>query len=183
LAEAAVLARISYFQIREKHLTAGQLFELTRRAAAVTENSETRLLVNDRIDVALAAGADGVHLTETSIPVDQVRRALGRRLLLGVSTHTLDGVRAARDGGADFMVFGPVFPTPSKPEADTGAGLTSMRDAVDAAGSIPVLALGGVNLENFGTCLAAGAAGLAGIRLFSDPDRLNDICAIIRSSL
>jgi thiamine-phosphate pyrophosphorylase len=140
------------------------------------------VLVNDRIDVALAAGADGVHLTETSIPVDQVRRGMGRRLLVGVSTHTLGGVRTAREGGADFLVFGPLFFTPSKPEADTRAGITSLHDAVEVAGSIPVLALGGVDLKNFTTCLATGAAGVAGIRLFSDADRLPDISATIRGT-
>ncbi|HEX7773081.1 MAG TPA: thiamine phosphate synthase, partial [Pyrinomonadaceae bacterium] len=110
---AAVEAEVTLIQIREKSLPARALYELATRAAEITRNSKTRLLVNDRADIARAAGADGVHLTSQSLPADVVRNIFGPEFLIGVSTHSLDEARAARDGGADFVVFGPVFETES----------------------------------------------------------------------
>src|SRR6185369_14410224 len=109
LVRAAVEAEVPLFQIREKSLPARELYELTSRAAEITRGSKTRLLVNDRSDIARAAGADGVHLTSQSLPADVVRNMFGSEFLIGVSTHSLDESRAARNGGADFVVFGPVF--------------------------------------------------------------------------
>ncbi|HYO91566.1 MAG TPA: thiamine phosphate synthase, partial [Pyrinomonadaceae bacterium] len=108
----AVAQRVSLIQLREKNLSARTLFQLATQAAAITRHSSTRLLVNDRPDIARAARADGVHLTTRSLQVGVVRHAFGDELLIGVSTHTLDEARAARDGGADFAVFGPIFETP-----------------------------------------------------------------------
>ena len=113
LIEKAVCAEISLIQIREKSITAGQLFELAARAARLTRNSETKLLVNDRADVALAAGADGVHLTARSLRAAIVRRNFPENFIIGVSAHSLEGVRDARVAKADFATFSPVFATPS----------------------------------------------------------------------
>src|SRR5215213_3988547 len=113
LTAAAVAARIPLIQLREKNLSARMLYELATNAARLTRGSDTRLLVNDRADIARAAGADGVHLTTRSLEAAVVRRAFGEDFLIGVSAHSLEEARAARDGGADFAVFGPVFDTPS----------------------------------------------------------------------
>jgi thiamine-phosphate pyrophosphorylase len=163
---AAVEAEVVLLQIREKSLPARVLYELATRAAEITRGSKTRLLVNDRADIARAAGADGVHLTSQSLPAGVVRRTFGSEFLIGVSTHSLDEARAARDGGADFVVFGPVFETESKRGFGAPQGLDKLRQVADELRGFPVLAIGGISLENAGACFDAGASGVAAISLF-----------------
>jgi thiamine-phosphate pyrophosphorylase len=163
---AAVEAEVVLLQIREKSLPARVLYELATRAAEITRGSKTRLLVNDRADIARAAGADGVHLTSQSLPAGVVRRTFGSEFLIGVSTHSLDEARAARDGGADFVVFGPVFETESKRGFGAPQGLDKLRRIADELRGFPVLAIGGISLENAGACFDAGASGVAAISLF-----------------
>ena len=166
LVQAAVTAQVSLVQIREKMLSTRVLYELVVQAVAMTRESSTRVLVNDRFDVARAAGADGVHLTTVSLPPAVVRAACGAEFLIGASTHSLDEARAARDGGADFIVFGPVFETESKRAYGPPQGLEKLRGVTKELKSFPVLAIGGVTLDNAVSCYTAGAAGIAGIRLF-----------------
>jgi thiamine-phosphate pyrophosphorylase len=194
LLNAAVAAEVTLFQIREKALHARVLFELVVRAVEITRGSKTRLLVNDRSDIARAGGADGVHLTGESLPVDVVRRIYGPEFLIGVSTHSLEEARAAQLGGADFVVFGPVFETGSKRAFGEPQGLEKLREVTSnpwsAATSrrfgrarsepFPVIAIGGITLDNAKECLQAGAAGIAGISLFGDPDRISLIAESIR---
>jgi thiamine-phosphate pyrophosphorylase len=163
---AVVEAEVVLLQIREKSLPARVLYELATRAAEITRGSKTRLLVNDRADIARAAGADGVHLTSQSLPAGVVRRTFGSEFLIGVSTHSLDEARAARDGGADFVVFGPVFDTESKRGFGAPQGLDKFRQVADELRGFPVLAIGGISLENAGACFDAGASGVAAISLF-----------------
>jgi thiamine-phosphate pyrophosphorylase len=163
---AVVEAEVVLLQIREKSLPARVLYELATRAAEITRDSKTRLLVNDRADIARAAGADGVHLTSQSLPAGVVRRTFGSEFLIGVSTHSLDEARAARDGGADFVVFGPVFETESKRGFGAPQGLDKLRQVADELRGFPVLAIGGISLENAGACFDAGASGVAAISLF-----------------
>ncbi len=145
-----------FIQIREKDLSARDLFDLTHRAVALTK---TPILVNDRADIALAAGAAGVHLPGGSIAPHELRRLVG---LIAVSCHTLDEVRRAAEEGADFVVFSPVFATPGK---GPPVGLDALARAA-ASVRIPVLALGGVTESNANLCISNGAAGIAGIRIF-----------------
>lgn len=163
---AAVEAEVVLLQIREKSLPARVLYELVTRAAEITRDSKTRLLVNDRADIARAAGADGVHLTSQSLPAGVVRNIFGFEFLIGVSTHSLDEARAARDGGADFVVFGPVFETESKRGFGPPQGLDKLRQVAEELRGFPVLAIGGISLENAGACFDAGASGVAAISLF-----------------
>src|SRR6185436_16502040 len=114
LVEAAVSAKIDLIQIREKELSTKVLYQLSTSAARITSGSPTKLLVNDRADVAATAGADGVHLTSVSLPPEVIRNNFGAEFLIGVSTHSLAEAVAAQRGGSDFVVFGPVFDTPSK---------------------------------------------------------------------
>ncbi len=165
-------AGVSLIQLREKNLTAKTLFELARGAASITRGSATRLLVNDRADVALAAGADGVHLAANSISAGIIRRSFGPNFLIGASAHSLDEARAAEESGADFAVFGPVFDTPSKRIYGNPLGLEKLRNAAQALKPFPLLAIGGITLENFQDTLRAGAVGVAAIRLFNDPATL-----------
>jgi thiamine-phosphate pyrophosphorylase len=145
--------------------------ELTRFAIVETRATAARVLVNDRLDVALAANAAGVHLGEKSLPLETVsewRRSAGRPdFLIGVSCHSLEAARAAARGGADYVFFGPVFATPSKAAFGPPQGIERLRE-VCASVEIPVLAIGGVNLENARACITAGASGIAAIRLFQD---------------
>ena len=181
LVRAAVDAEVPLFQIREKSLSGRVLFELVARAAELTRGSKTRLLVNDRSDIARAAGADGVHLTTHSLPVDVVRKIYGAEFLIGVSTHALDEARAARAAGADFIVFGPVFKTESKRVYGPPQGLDKLSEVTRELGEFPVVAIGGITLENAGECFRAGASGVAAIRLLSDAHQLLDRIHKIRS--
>ena len=169
---AAVAEGVQLIQLREKRLTARVLFELTARAAEITRGTATRLLVNDRADVAAGAGADGVHLTTRSLETKVVRRTFGDDFLIGVSAHSLAEATDARDGGADFVVFGPIFPTQSKAEYGPPLGVDRLADATSKLAPFPLLALGGISRDNAQECLHAGAWGVAGIRLFSDPSTL-----------
>ena len=167
-------ARVPLIQLREKNLRARVLFELTTRAALITRGSATRLLVNDRADIARAATADGAHLTTRSLRASDVRRAFGEGFLIGVSTHTLPEALEARDQGADFATFGPVFETPSKSVYGPPVGLEKLNEASLRLSPFPLVALGGITLENATAAIRAGASGIAAIRLFSDPHNLED---------
>jgi thiamine-phosphate pyrophosphorylase len=155
-------------------LHARVLFELVARAAEITRRSKTRLLVNDRSDIARAAGADGVHLTTRSLPVEVVRKMFGAEFLIGVSTHSLKEARAAQIAGADFVVFGPVFKTESKRVYGEPQGLDKLLDVTQALGEFPVVAIGGITLDNVAECFHAGARGVAAISMLSDPQNMKD---------
>lgn len=172
LVRAAVDADVPLFQIREKSLPARVLYELVARAAEIAYGSRTRLLVNDRSDIARVAGADGVHLTTQSLPVEVVRSLFGAEFLIGVSTHSLDEARAARAGGADFVVFGPVFETESKRAFGEPQGLGKLAEVTRELGEFPVVAIGGITLDNVDECFQAGARGIAAIRLLNDTENL-----------
>ena len=178
----AVAARIDLVQIREKNLSASVLYQLATSAAGITKGSATKLLINDRSDVAAAAGADGVHLTTASLPTAVVRQAFGEGFLIGVSTHSLEEANVARHGGADFVVFGPVFATASKSEYGAALGLTSLARVSSELSPFPVLALGGVKIGKVAACMRAGARGIAAIRMLQQADQLADIADEIRRS-
>jgi thiamine-phosphate pyrophosphorylase len=181
IVRAAVKARVSLIQLREKNLPARTLYELTMRSAAITEGTTTRLLVNDRADIARAARADGVHLTTRSIEASIIRRSFGPGFLIGVSTHSLREAQSERESGAaDFAVFGPVFDTPSKRTYGLPLGLEKLREAAHLLSPFPLIALGGVTQENASDTLRAGASGIAAIRLFSDPAGLDKAGRAIR---
>ena len=178
LINAAVDTEIPLIQIREKALNARVLYELTRLAVEIAQDSSTKVLVNDRFDVALAAGADGVQLTAQSLPTAVVRSETSDRFLIGVSTHSPGEAEAAQAGGADFILFGPVFQTESKRQFGRPQGLNKLAEVVEAVESLPVIAIGGISLENVSRCLQHGAAGVAAIGLLNDS---NNLAATVRS--
>ena len=180
LVEAAVAAEINLIQLREKNLRTSILYDLTARAAEIVQGSQTHLLVNDRADVALAAGASGVHLTSRSIRASVIRQTFGAEFLIGVSTHSSEEVEAARSDAADFAVFGPVFETASKLVYGQPLGPESLKHVAVKSGSFPILALGGITLDNVGDCFRAGASGIAAIRLLENPNLLPGVAEKIR---
>ena len=186
--QAAAAAGVDWIQIREKDLSGRDCSLLVREALQRGRGSSTRsvaparILVNDRLDVALAEGSGGVHLGESSLPSQKAKRvaeARGRRsdFLVGVSCHSLEAAISAARGGADYLFFGPVFATPSKATYGTPQGLERLGEVCRAV-SIPVLAIGGTHLENAASCLAAGASGIAAIRLFQNTQ---DIGALVQA--
>jgi thiamine-phosphate pyrophosphorylase len=181
LTQSAVESEINLLQIREKKLTTRVLFELAGRAAQITRGSSTQLLINDRADVAAATGADGVHLTAHSVPVSAIRSSFGNDFVIGASTHSADEAFAAKNEGADFIVFGPVFETLSKRTYGQPLGIAALNNAVASLQSFPVVALGGIKLDNVAACARAGAAGVAAITMFSQPARLNEIADEVRA--
>jgi thiamine-phosphate pyrophosphorylase len=158
--------------------------DLARFAVAETRRTSARVLVNDRLDVALAANAAGVHLGEKSLPLEIVaewRRFIGRvDFQIGVSCHSLESARAAERGGADYIFFGPVFATPSKAVFGAPQGIERLREVCESV-EIPVLAIGGLNLENARACMTAGAAGIAAIRLFQDAADTVELAAQLKT--
>lgn len=160
-------AGMEWIQIREKDLSARALFELVEAALNLPNPHSSKIIVNTRADVAIAsgaAGAAGVHLPSGSPPARFWRRP---GFLVGVSCHSMEDVRQAEAEGADYAVFGPVFPPRSKSSGLEPKGLESLARAA-AAVKIPVLALGGVTRENSAACVSAGAAGIAGITIFQE---------------
>jgi thiamine-phosphate pyrophosphorylase len=180
LIAAAVAAHVNLIQLREKNLSTRLLYDLTERAVEITHGTQTSLLVNDRADVARSAGADGVHLTSESIDASVIRSTFGADFLIGSSTHSLEQVHAAREAGSDFVVFGPVFETASKRVYGKPLGLRNLEEVVTNFPGFPVMALGGVTLENAVDCLRAGAAGVGAIRLMSDPSLLPAVVSEIK---
>jgi thiamine-phosphate pyrophosphorylase len=148
-------------QLREKDLSARAMVELARELRAVTSAAGAALFVNERTDVALAANADGVHLPASSLSVREVR-SIAPNLCIAVSTHDPSQVESAAQAGADFVVFGPVFDTPSKRVYGPPKGLLALQRACSC--SIPVIALGGIDNSNAESCIRVGAYGIAAIR-------------------
>ena len=158
--ESALSGGVEAVQLREKDLSARELYRLAVALRERTGRRGARLLVNDRLDVALAAGADGVHLGGGSLPVEEARRILGPHRVIGVSTHQVGEIGAAAAAGADFVTFGPVYPTPFKARYGEPPGVQGLRRACSGA-RLPVFALGGVRADRVGEIMAAGASGVA----------------------
>jgi thiamine-phosphate diphosphorylase len=160
-------AGVDLLQIREPDLSAGELIGLVHDLRARLGDAAARVVVNERVDVALAADADGVHLKSDSIPTALVRRHVPAAFLVGRSVHTLEEARAAAGDGADYLIFGTVFPSGSKPRGHRTAGLEALA-AVSEAVDVPVLAIGGISLNTVAAAAEAGAGGVAAIGLFFD---------------
>ena len=180
----AIDAGIDWIQIREKDLSARDLLSLAQKAVAAAAGTPTKILVNDRLDVALAAGAAGVHLGGESAPVAEVVRwcRAGHApagFLIGASCHSLKDSLAAESSAADYILFGPVFATPSKISFGPPQGIERLAEVARGV-RIPALAIGGITVENARECTGAGAAGVAAIRLFQQAGDLRAIVASLR---
>lgn len=173
----AARAGVDLVQIRERGLEDRALLELTRAAVEATRDTPCRILVNDRFDIAVIANAPGVHLRGDSFPATRIRAAAPQGFLIGRSVH--DAAEAAAVApGCDYLIFGTVFPSASKPRAHP-AGLAALR-AVCAAVHIPVLAIGGLSTGNVSDVAAAGASGMAAIGLFHGGESIASIVSMVR---
>ena len=165
--DAAVKANINLIQIREKKLPAKLLYELAVKSVAITSPSQTGLLINDRADIAFAAGADGVHLTSSSMQANIIRQKFPPDFIIGVSTHSLEEAEIAKTQKANFIIYSPIFDVPSKALYGNPQGLTKLRDVCEKLKPFPVIALGGINETNFQKVLENGAKGFAAIRFLN----------------
>ena len=176
----AVEGGVDAVQLREKELSGGDLHQLASSLRNVLAG-RALLLVNDRADVALAAGADGVHLPEHSVPIEAVRELVGEATLVGRSVHSVEAALRAEEEGVDYVQVGPVYETTSKPGA-TPAGLGLVREVVEAV-RVPVVAVGGITAERAGDVLAAGATGVAVIGAIMDADDPKRAASRLRCAL
>ena len=179
----AAKAGVDWIQLREKDFSGRELLAFTKQALALRAGG-CSILVNDRVDVAYTSGASGVHLGEHSLPAEEAKRLLRQRcakkqFIVGVSVHSFPGANQAEQSGADYVIFGPVYATPSKAAFGPAQGVERLREICKRV-KIPVLAIGGITLANAGACLAVGAAGIAAIRLFQDAANLDDLVAGLR---
>jgi thiamine-phosphate pyrophosphorylase len=172
LIKVAVQNNISLVQIREKKLPARLVFEFASEAAEITRNTSTKLLVNDRADIALAVNADGVHLTSRSLSAKIVRRAFPKNFIVGVSTHTIEEAENVKKQRANFITFSPIFSTPNKGEPQT---VENLREVCEKLKPFPIIALGGIDAGNFSEVLDAGASGFAAIRFLNDAENIRKL--------
>jgi thiamine-phosphate pyrophosphorylase len=179
----AAEAGVDWIQIREKNMPARSLADMVQRALE-TSRGGTRILVNDRLDVAFSCGADGVHLGAASLPIKEVvawtRAHAPENFLVGASCHSLEESRRAELAGASYILFGPVFATPSKIALGLPQGAGKLAEVCRAL-RIPVLAIGGVDAKNAAECVDAGAAGIAAIRLFQQAENFSSLIAALHS--
>jgi len=162
LLRQSVEAGVPAIQLRERDLPAGELLSLAHEIRTFTAPRAVPLIINDRVDLMLALDLDGVHLRANSLPITVVRRLVGRDRLIGVSTHSLDEVRKANRDGADYVVFGPIFDTPSKRPFGSPMGLERLSEVCHAS-DIPVFAIGGITVSSVPDVRRAGAHGVAAI--------------------
>jgi thiamine-phosphate pyrophosphorylase len=181
---AAAAAGVDWVQVREKDLPARELLALVREAVALGSDrpASIQVIVNDRLDVALAAGAAGVHLGHESVPARDVVRwcCAGNApadFLVGVSCHSLEGAQEAESAGASYTYFGPIYETPSKIPFGKPHGVEELAHVAKAV-RIPVIAIGGVNESNAAECIRAGAAGIAAIRMIQDGSDSDNAAAL-----
>jgi thiamine-phosphate pyrophosphorylase len=179
--EGALKGGARMVQLREKDLSSKELYELAYDLRKLTRQYEARLIINDRADVALAVDADGVHLGNSSLPIYRVRALVGPNKLIGVSCHNQLNVITAKEKGADFVTFGPIYYTPSKTIYGEPVGLDALKTVSDP-GTIPIFALGGIKQHNIPDVLTHGAFGIAVVSaIIAAADPEEETRAILRT--
>ncbi len=160
IVKEALAGGVKAVQLREKDLPIRELLLLAEEMRKITKEAGAMLFINGRMDVAMAVGADGIHLGQSDLPVDVIRKIVGNCFMIGVSTHNLIEAKEAEKGGADFITFGPVYETPAKQRYGKPVGIGALKE-VKSGISIPVFAIGGINSGNIKQILGAGADGVA----------------------
>ena len=168
--EAAIAGGVTMVQLREKDASSREFYEMACAVRRITEARQVPLVINDRLDIALAVGAAGLHIGQSDLPLDAARKIAGNRLFIGVSARTLEEALSAQAGGADYLGVGAVFPTGSKADAGDAIGIEGLA-AICSAVDIPVVGIGGIGPQNAQAVMKAGAAGIAVISaILSQPD-------------
>jgi thiamine-phosphate pyrophosphorylase len=172
---------VDWVQLREKGTPTNDLIQIAEKVVQLPHESHQKMILNDRLDIALACGFDGVHLGGTSFPVEVVRKRTPAGFIVGASVHHLDEAVTAQREGANYVIFGPVFATPSKLKYGPAQGIQKLH-AVTSRLSIPVLAIGGISLTNYQECLKGGAAGIAAISLFQTSRSVRKVLSQLRGT-
>ena len=181
MVESACAGGADAVQLRDKTLSARALFQLCRDLQAICDKTGTLFILNDRVDVALAADVDGVHVGQEDLPVRRVRELLGHRKLVGCSAHSLAQALQAQGDGADYVSCGPVFATPTKP-AYTPVGLELVRQYASLV-KIPFVAIGGIDAANVGQVLEAGARRAAVVRAVCGAEKIQQAAQVLKSGI
>lgn len=169
LTEKAISGGATFIQLRYKSASTREFLEQARKVKTVCDNNNIPFVINDRVDIALAVNADGVHLGQDDMPIEIARPILGKDKIIGITAGTVDKAIEAEQTGADYIGSNAIFPTSSKKDAGTPIGLETLKSLV-AAVNIPVIAIGGINLKNARSCIDAGATGIAVISAISLAD-------------
>jgi thiamine-phosphate pyrophosphorylase len=180
--EEAIKGGVTMVQIREKEASTREFYRIVCEVKAITRRCHVPLVVNDRIDIALAAGADGLHIGRSDLPLGEARRLAGNAMFIGVSASTAEEALEAERGGADYIGAGAVYPTGSKADAGEAIG-TAGLERICAAVKIPVVGIGGINAENAGFAVKAGAAGVAVISAILSQDNIQAAAAALKAAL
>lgn len=168
---------VALIQIREKSLTSRAFYKAASAAVEATKGTRSKLIVNDRVDIAMAVGADGVHLGQEDLRPGYARDLLGANVLIGYSTHTIDQVREALEMPVDYIAFGPIFGTSTKEDPDPPTGIEALKKVKELAGPVPVVAIGGINKENIAEVKESGvnAAALIGALYAGENEIQNNV--------
>jgi thiamine-phosphate pyrophosphorylase len=172
-AKAAIEGGARILQLRDKEATTRELLETAREIRRLTKQAGALFIVNDRLEAALAAGADGVHLGPEDLPVETARRLAGEGFIIGASAGSVEEAKAAEQAGADYLGVGPIFAAPSKPDAGPPLGAGVIR-RIKAAVNLPLIAIGGISIDNAGEVMKAGADGIAVISAVSGAEDMTE---------
>jgi thiamine-phosphate pyrophosphorylase len=180
--EDAIAGGVTMVQLREKEASSREFYDMAREIQAVTRRYRVPLVINDRLDIALAVGAEGLHIGQSDLPLKEARRLAGKDMFIGISASTVEEAREAERSGADYLGIGAVYPTGSKTDAGDAIGLAVFAE-VCASVKIPAVGIGGLNASNAVAVMKAGAAGVAVISaILSQPD-IREAARALRSSL
>jgi thiamine-phosphate pyrophosphorylase len=174
----AVAAGVTMVQYRDKNTTTKQMIEKTRLMAEICRPAGIALIVNDRLDVAMAGGADGVHLGQDDMTLPDARRIVGEAFIIGISVTTIEEAKEAEEDGADYLGANGVFPTGTKSDLGKPLGLEGVSQLA-AAGTLPIVAIGGINDQNAGEIISAGAAGVAVVSYIVSAENIEEQCEAI----
>jgi thiamine-phosphate pyrophosphorylase len=180
--QQALLGGVRAVQVREKDLPVRELLALAQELRRMTREIDAKLFINDRVDVAVAVGADGVHLGHQSMPAEAVRKIVGKKMLIGVSTHSLAEAVNAEKAGADFITFGPIFVTPSKMQYGAPVGVEALGTIKEHI-RIPVFGLGGIRFDSILQVLQAGADGIATISAILAADDIHKAAELMNQRI
>jgi len=179
--ERLIAGGATFIQVREKHLSPQDFYEAAAKVVTIARPLGVKIIINDRVDIALALKADGVHLGQDDMPPVEARKMLGVNAIIGFSTHTMEQVNEAMKFQIDYIAFGPVFPTQTKNDPDDVVGLNELRNVRNVIGDVPLVAIGGINEANLLSVIAAGADSAAMIgSIISDSERIESAMCELR---